>query len=119
MQIGGMLQAAPEFTREQPRLADEVDGPNPVNESDRQFERTAPVHPTPERALLEPRLELLYHRRGIADIAGRAIAIPGGGTAKICVRETEKAQTRTDSLIGMGNEAGPPHLLVIMHRVRP
>src|SRR5438105_3854499 len=71
-----MSQANPELPGDQPGLADEIDGPDPVDESDGELQRAPPVHPTPERALLEPRLELLDHGRGIANVPGGAVGTP-------------------------------------------
>src|SRR5262245_1143095 len=45
VQIDRVSQAIPELPRDQPRLGDEVDGPDPVDHSNRELERAAQVHP--------------------------------------------------------------------------
>ena len=52
MQIDRMSQAIMELPHDQPGLANEVNGPDPVDQSDRELQRATPVHPASERTLL-------------------------------------------------------------------
>src|SRR5215471_10123895 len=68
-----MENARRQIWRERTGVAYEVERERPIDQPDRQFERTAPVHAVSERTLIEPGRQLLEHGSGVHSIASGTI----------------------------------------------
>jgi hypothetical protein len=83
------------------------------------FERTAPVHSAPERALFDPRLELLDHGLGVAQAARRAIGTCEDDQLVVAIRLPDDLGVACDGVIPVVEERSEPQRDILPARVVP